>query len=119
TANNYAAGDDSVVREYQNRYSREEKPKRREMPRSYSTLRVTNDEKLWAAVAHGSIWITALISVMTVGVLVPISVFVPLVIYFLFRKRSDYVAFHALQAFVLQLVGTVGAFALLVIGGTV
>jgi uncharacterized Tic20 family protein len=41
------------------------------------------------------------------------------VIYFMFRKRSDYVAFHALQAFVLQLLGTVGAFALMTVGGLV
>lgn len=116
-----ATAGDAVVREYEEKYRgpREEKPKRREMPRSYSTLRVTDDEKLWAAVAHGSIWITLVISVMTVGTLVPVSVFIPLVIYFLFRKRSDYVAFHALQAFVLQLFGTIGAFLLLVVGGTV
>jgi uncharacterized membrane protein len=50
---------------------------------------------------------------------VPISIFVPLAIYFMFRRRSDYVAFHALQAFVLQLVGTVGAFAVLMVGGIV
>jgi uncharacterized Tic20 family protein len=114
-------GDDSVVREYEQRYQgpRDDKAKRKEMPRSYSTLNVTEDEMLWASVAHGSVWLTALLSIMTVGVLVPISVFVPLVIYFLFRKRSDYVAFHALQAFVLQLVGTVGALALLLVGGTV
>ncbi|MFO7322691.1 MAG: DUF4870 domain-containing protein [Chloroflexota bacterium] len=121
TASPDSAAADAVVREYEERYRgpREEKPKRREIPRSYSTLRVTDDEKLWAAVAHGSIWITAIISVITVGTLVPVSVFIPLVIYFLFRKRSDYVAFHALQAFVLQLFGTIGAFLLLVVGGTV
>jgi uncharacterized membrane protein len=42
---------------------------------------------------------------------------VPLVIYFLFRNKSDYITFHALQAFVIQLLGTVGALAVLVIGG--
>jgi uncharacterized membrane protein len=35
----------------------------------------------------------------------------------MYRKRSDYVAFHALQAFVLQLIGTVGVLALAVVGG--
>lgn len=119
TANGDAV--DSVVREYEERYHgpRDEKPKRRELPRSYSTLRVTDEEKLWAAVAHGSIWLTVVLSVFSVGTLLPASVFIPLVIYFLFRKRSDYVAFHALQAFVLQLVGTIGALALLLVGGTV
>lgn len=110
--------DDDVVREYEQRYSGE-KPKRREMPRSYSTMRVTDDEKLWAAVAHGSTWITLLGGLLSVGMIVPLSVFVPLVIYFMFRRRSDYVAFHALQAFVLQIIGTIGALALLVIGGIV
>lgn len=112
---------DPVVREYEQRYygPRDEKPKRREMPRSYSTLRVSDEEKLWAAVAHGSIWLSAALSIMSVGTLLPVSVFIPLIIYFLFRKRSDYVAFHALQAFVLQLVGTIGAALLLIVGGTV
>lgn len=117
-----AAGDDAVVREYEQRYTgtgTREKAKRREMPRSYSTLRVSDDEKVWAAIAHGSVWITLAISVLSVGVLVPISIFIPLVIYFMFRKKSDFVAFHALQAFVVQLIGTVGAFALLTLGGTI
>lgn len=112
---------DPVVREYEQRYfgPRDEKPKRREMPRSYSTLRVSDEEKLWAAVAHGSVWLTMALSVLSIGTLMPVSVFIPLVIYFLFRKRSDYVSFHALQAFVLQLVCTIGAFLLLVVGGVV
>jgi uncharacterized Tic20 family protein len=92
---------------------------RREMPRSYSTLRVSEDEKLWASVAHGSVWITLIAGVLSAVAIVPISVFIPLVIYFMFRQKSDYVAFHALQAFVLQLIGTVGAFLLLTVGGLV
>ncbi len=110
--------DDDVVREYEQRYSGE-KPKRREMPRSYSTMRVSDDEKLWAAVAHGSTWVTLIGGLLSVGMIVPLSVFVPLVIYFMFRRRSDYVAFHALQAFVLQITGTIGALALLLVGGIV
>jgi uncharacterized Tic20 family protein len=114
--------DDAVVREYEARYSPNAdviKPKRKEMPRSYSTSRVTQDERLWATAAHASAWLTVFGGIITVGAILPISIFVPLVIFFLFRKRSDYVAFHALQAFVLQLLGTVGAFALLTIGGMV
>jgi uncharacterized Tic20 family protein len=80
---------------------------------------VTDDEKMWAAVAHGSVWLTLIGGVLSVGAIVPISVFVPLAIYLMFRRRSDYVAFHALQAFVLQLIGTVGAFAVLLVGGIV
>jgi len=111
--------DDSVVKEYEERYYGPPitKAKMRDKPRSYSTFRVTDEERLWAAVAHGSVWITFITGFLTAGFSVPVSVFIPLVVYFMFRKRSDYVAFHALQAFVVQLIGTLGALALLVIGG--
>lgn len=104
-----------VVREYEQRYSTSRKIKDR--PRSYSTLHVTDDERLWATVAHASVWVTFLTAFVTAGFSVPLSIFIPLIIYFMFRNKSDYVAFHALQAFVLQLIGTVGALALLVVGG--
>src|SRR4051812_4159553 len=57
---------DETVREYERRYYGEPteapapKAKRKELPRSYSTLRVSEDEKLWASVAHGSVWVTLL-----------------------------------------------------------
>jgi len=110
---------DEVVKEYEEKYGvrLEGKRKSREMPRSYSTLHVTDEERLWAAIAHGSVWLTLLTGLLTLGVSVPVSIFIPLVVYFLFRRRSDYVAFHALQAFVIQLLGTVGALTLLTIGG--
>jgi uncharacterized protein len=110
---------DEVVREYEERYAAPRPKIKAALPRSYSTMRVTDDEKLWSAVAHGSVWITLLAGIFTVGAGVPVSIFIPLVIYFLFRRKSDYVAFHALQAFVIQLVGTVGALALLILGGMV
>ena len=109
------SGDD-VVREYESRYV--EPPKFQVMPRSYSTMNVSDDERLWAAIAHGSIWITMLGGLFTVGFVVPLSIFIPLGIYFLYRKQSDYIAFHALQAFVLQLIATVGVLTLAVVGGT-
>lgn len=111
--------EDPVVKEYEERYYGPPiaTTKMRDKPRSYSTFRVTDEERLWAAVAHGSVWITFITGFLTAGFSVPVSVFIPLIIYFMFRKRSDYVAFHALQAFVLQLIGTLGALALLVIGG--
>jgi len=117
---------DETVREYERRYYGETteaptplKGKRKEMPRSYSTLRVSDDEKLWASVAHGSVWVTLIAGLISGGAIIPLSVFIPLVIYFLFRQKSDYVAFHALQAFVLQLIGTIGAFLLISVGGLV
>ncbi len=91
----------------------------RNRPRSYSTLRVTDDERLWAAVAHISAWVTFLGGIATIGTIIPVSIFIPLIVYFLFRRKSDYVAFHALQAFVIQLIGTVGAAILLFAGGLV
>lgn len=110
---------DDVVQEYETRYRepRMPRPKAQDWPRSYSTLRVSDNERLWAGAAHASAWVTLAAAFFTAGFAVPVTIFVPLVIYFLFRKQSDYVAFHALQAFVLQLVGTVGALALLTIGG--
>src|SRR5262245_59935840 len=112
------AGDD-VVEEYENRYFPPRGEKLKRAPRSYSTLAVSDDERLWAAVAHASAWVTALIVLVSYGFLIPLSIFIPLVIYFMFRRRSGYVVFHALQAFVLQLVGTVGAFAIMMVGGVV
>ncbi|NDJ59598.1 MAG: DUF4870 domain-containing protein [Chloroflexi bacterium] len=135
--NNDDRSSDDVVREYEERYGGKRKVdevdpmddpgdgpefvKRPQSagraPRSYSTLRVTDEERLWAALAHGSAWLTVVGGVVSVGFIVPITVFVPLIIYFMFRRKSDFVAFHALQAFVLQLVGTVGALVILVTGG--
>ncbi len=120
---------EQVVREYQTRYYGEQAPlddlprvdqrKQRDTPRSYSTLRVSDDDRLWAAVAHASAWLSLLAGLFSAGTLLPITIFVPLAIYFVFRRKSDYIAFHALQAFVLQLIGTVGALALLIVGGIV
>ncbi len=106
-----------VVREYEMRYQEPRKVKA--MPRSYSTMNITEEERLWAAIAHGSIWITILGGIFTAGFVVPLSIFIPLVIYFLYRKKSDYVVFHALQAFVLQLVATVGVLAFAILGGVI
>lgn len=108
--------DDDIVREYENRYAPARKAS--PLPRSYSTMNVSDDERLWAAIAHGSIWITLLGGLFTVGFVVPLSIFIPLLVYFLYRKQSDYIAFHALQAFVLQLIATVGVLTVAVVGGT-
>ena len=108
---------DDVVYEYEQRYYGPRKKRLNDRPRSYSTMHVTDEERLWAAIAHASVWITFLTGFATMGFSIPLSIFVPLAIYFVFRNKSDYVTFHALQAFVIQLLGTVGALALLVVGG--
>ncbi|MBI5670708.1 MAG: DUF4870 domain-containing protein [Chloroflexi bacterium] len=111
-----ATQENEVVREYEQKYYEPRKLKVK--PRSYSTMNISDEERQWAMLAHASIWLTLVGGFLTAGFVVPLSIFVPLVVYFLYRKRSDYVAFHALQAFVLQLIATVGVLALAVVGGT-
>jgi uncharacterized Tic20 family protein len=128
-------GSRDVVKEYEDRYygrKRLEAPPAEEveisgtaepvyMPpqkrkRIYDPVSVSENERKWAAIAHGSTLLTALLGLLSGGALVLLTMFVPLFIYFSFRKRSEFVAFHALQAFTIQLVGTVGWIALLVVG---
>lgn len=110
-----SAAEDKVVREYETRYAAP--PAALDVPRSYSTMNVADDERLWAAIAHASIWFTMLGGLLTTGFVIPLSIFIPLGIYFLYRKQSDFIAFHALQAFVLQLIATVGVLVLVIVGG--
>lgn len=63
-----------------------------------------SDERTWAMVAHLSV----LLNLVT-GALGPV---VPLIIYFIFKDRSRYVAYHSLQSFLMQLLLWVGGGAL-------
>jgi uncharacterized Tic20 family protein len=127
--------DRDVVKEYEERYygsKRLETPPtstdrdssraerihvpRKKAKRIYDPVSVSDNERKWAAIAHGSTLLTALLGILSGGALVLLTMFVPLFIYFSFRKRSEFVAFHALQAFTIQLVGTIGWIALLVVG---
>ncbi len=126
------ADSERVVREYQDRYYPDppERRSRLEAPlegvklppvsgkpkRKAWESPVHPNERKWAALAHASTLLTALVALPSAGAGVLFTMFVPLLIYFAFRNRSQYVAFHALQAFTLQLVGTVG-FMSLFIGG--
>ena len=133
------AGDDAgrerdVVNEYQQRYYPDppERRSRLEAPLSGVKLPpvsgkpkrkawespVHPNERKWAALAHASTLLTALVALFSAGAGVLFTMFVPLLIYFAFRNRSQYVAFHALQAFTIQLVGTVG-FMVLLVGGAI
>jgi uncharacterized Tic20 family protein len=87
-----------------------------EQPRSYSSLAVSEDERLWASIAHASTWLTIVLGFITGGLVSLLGLIVPLVIYFNFRKKSSFVAFHALQSFALQLIATVGVVALMLTG---
>lgn len=70
----------------------------------------TSQERTWAAIAHASGVLTLLFSLASLGLLGLFFVFVPLVIYFSYKDKSEYVAFHAAQAFALQIVGSIGYF---------
>lgn len=127
-AQDEANSGEDVIREYEERYSGSrrsrlelpfEEPTGSFMPaKAKRRANVDVNERKWAALAHGSTLLTALVGLASGGAGVLITIFIPLFIYFAFRKRSEYVAFHALQAFTIQLVGTVGWLALL-IGGLV
>jgi uncharacterized Tic20 family protein len=127
-----------VVREYEERYgSRSGGRSRLEAPpedhaalpakvrppykskRRISPADVDANERKWAALAHASTLLTALVALFSAGTGVLITIFIPLFIYFAFRNRSEFVAFHALQAFTIQLVGTVGWLALFLVGTVV
>jgi uncharacterized Tic20 family protein len=69
------------------------------------------EERQWAVIAHASVLVN-LFTAYTVGT------FIPLVIYFLYKDKSRFVAFHAMQAFAMQVVfGFGGFFVGVVIGG--
>jgi uncharacterized Tic20 family protein len=59
-----------------------------------------SDERTWAMVAHLSV-----LANLVTGFLGPVAA---LVIYFVFKDRSRYVAYHSMQSFVFQLIWWVG-----------
>ena len=69
------------------------------------------DERLWAMLAHLSV----LLNLVT-GFL---GVFTPLLLYFIFRDRSRFVAFQAMQAFIFQLIWWGGSVVLIGIMWTI
>lgn len=67
-----------------------------------------SEERIWAALAHASLLVTLLATPFSVGTLTLFLIFVPLIIYFAYRERSDFVAYHALQGFAMQVLATIG-----------
>jgi uncharacterized Tic20 family protein len=115
---------EQMVREYESKYSgfRDSEPPKIKN-KAYAPFRpsapiyaTTQDERNWAAMAHGSALITLFLGLMSGGALTLFTVFIPLAIYFYYRQRSEYVAYQALQAFVLQLLGTIGWVSILTAG---
>lgn len=70
-----------------------------------------SDERTWAMLAHLSI----LLNLIT-GILGPVGA---LVIYLIYQDRSRYVAYHALQSLIFQLIVWVGGGALTAVAWTV
>ncbi|MFN2272136.1 MAG: DUF4870 domain-containing protein [Anaerolineae bacterium] len=68
-------------------------------------VEVPTAEWTTASLAHASILLTVLFGTAG-GIGLPIGLAVPLVMYLGYRKQSRFIAFHALQAFVYQLAGT-------------
>ena len=80
------------------------------------TPETTANERTWAAIAHISNVITVLAALSSLGLLGLFFVFVPLVIYLSYKDKSNYVAFHAAQAFALGVVGSLGYFLFILLG---
>ncbi|NJL93281.1 MAG: DUF4870 domain-containing protein [Anaerolineae bacterium] len=83
-------------------------PQHRTRPVVPLPANLSDNERLWAALAHGSTVITIAVGVATGGIATLFALLIPLGIYLAFRQRSEFVARHALQAFVAQVIGTVG-----------
>jgi uncharacterized Tic20 family protein len=134
-ANEAAQHSDDVVREYQERYYGDGETRRKRnraetlandvktqigsydwQPHAATISGLGEEEKLWAALAHASFLLTLGVGVISGGIGSLLLLFVPLAIYFAYRDRSEFIAYHALQAFALQVVGTVGWAALLITG---
>ncbi len=123
---------DSLVREYERKYQgfRDDEPdiihetagsysapKAKNRPAVYyHSSSVTENERTWAMVAHLSVLLTLIIGIPSAGISTLVTLFIPLFIYLYYREKSEFVAYHALQAFALQVLGTVGWIAILVGG---
>ncbi len=86
-----------------------------ETPQAPSPIAVTplsaSDERTWAMLAHLSI-----VANLFTGVLGPVAA---LSIYLILRERSRYVAYHALQSLIFQLIWWVGGGALIAAAWTI
>ena len=70
-------------------------------------IQVPTNQWTTASLAHASVLLTVILGTPG-GLGIPIGLAVPLVMYFGYRRNSRFIAFHALQAFVYQVVGTIG-----------
>jgi hypothetical protein len=113
-----AEDEDDLIGEYEARYYGAAPDDDAEPKAKRGTLEPLqpHEERLWAAIAHGSILLPLPVGLASGGTAMLALLFVPLLIYFLYRERSHFVAFHALQAFTFQVAATLG-YLLAVIAG--
>ena len=96
---------------------RENMPPRHRYPTPAVKANVLSEnEENWAFIAHASALLT-LVMALSTGPGVLLALLIPLGIYFFHRNKSQFVAFHALQAFTLQVSCTIGVMLLAVVGG--
>jgi hypothetical protein len=81
-----------------------------------TTPTTSSEERTAAALAHASTLFTLLVGLPTAGLGGVLFAFIPFLIYLSYKDKSRFVAFHAAQAFSLQVVGTVGFFLSIVVG---
>jgi uncharacterized Tic20 family protein len=100
-------------------YEEQSYPEKRKRGKQKSKVghRVANspEERRWATYAHASVLLTLVAALMSFGFLSLLTIFIPLGIYLHWRHKSEYVAYQALQAFALQVLGTVGWIALILV----
>jgi uncharacterized Tic20 family protein len=82
-------------------------------------LGLTREETNWAALAHASILLTALLGVSTGGIAVFFGPVVPAIIWYAYREKSEYVTEQARQATIFQVAGLLGLLALALVGAIV
>lgn len=80
------------------------------MTTDFTEKTTTSEERTWAAIAHASSILTLMLAFPTMGLGGLLTVFIPLAIYLMYKDKSEYVAYHAAQAFALQIIGSVGYF---------
>ncbi|CAG0979845.1 hypothetical protein ARNL5_02377 [Anaerolineae bacterium] len=73
-----------------------------------SSTNATSDERNIAALAHGSIPLIFIGGTFSAGLATPIFFLIPLVLYFMYREKSNFVARHAMNAFAAMLMASIG-----------
>ena len=94
-----------IVNRVQEIRSKMEETNVQETSTNKEAARVPTDEWTTASLAHASILLVVILGTVG-GIGVPVGLAVPLVMYLGYRKQLRFIAFHALQAFVYQLAGS-------------